>query len=78
LIFRKEKEAAAVRVYAPGGERHYGLKVGDIVHEKAFGCTVGPGEVIGFSPTDNNRVYIRLEDGEEVSAIAEYCQRVPP
>lgn len=55
--------------------RHYGLAIGDKVEERAFGSSLR-GTVIGFSPTDNNRAYLRLEDGTEHPAIAEYCRPV--
>jgi len=53
--------------------RYYGLRVGDIVEQKAFG-TSSKGEVIGYGFLDNNRVYVRLESGEETDFIAEWCE----
>lgn len=51
--------------------RYYGLRVGDIVEERAF-SSVLKGEVIEYC-MDNNRVYIRTEQGNHVSVVCEYC-----
>lgn len=56
-----------------GGIRHYGLMIGDVVEERAFGTVGGRGTVIDFHPTDNNRAYVREEDGSIVDVICEYC-----
>lgn len=55
--------------------RYYGLAIGDEVEERAFGSSLR-GTVIGFSPTDNNCAYLRLEDGTKHGSVAEYCKRV--
>jgi hypothetical protein len=52
--------------------RHYGLKVGDIVEERAFGVTLR-GKVISLPAGDNNAAYICLEDGEKMEVVAEWC-----
>lgn len=53
--------------------RHYGLEVGDVVEERAFNMIGGRGTVIDFHPTDNNRAFVREQDGSIVDVIAEYC-----
>ncbi len=52
-------------------ERHYGLRLGDTVEERAFG-NVLRGVVIEF-PWDNNAAYIRTADGGKTKVVAEWC-----
>jgi hypothetical protein len=53
--------------------RHYGLNIGDLVEQRAFGHVI-QGTVVELSPTDNNRAYIRTtEDGTVIPVIAEWC-----
>lgn len=53
-------------------ERHYGLRVGDTVEERAFG-NVLRGVVIEL-PLDNNAAYIRTANNEpKVKVVAEWC-----
>jgi len=46
--------------------RHYGLEIGDIV----MGFKV-EGVIVGFSPFDNNRAYVKTTDGDLVDVICE-------
>src|SRR5690242_3543070 len=52
---------------------HFGLQVGNRVEHTAFGHTI-VGEVIELPPTDNNRARLRLDDGTETDAVAEWCR----
>jgi hypothetical protein len=50
--------------------RYYGIRVGDIVScDPHTNC-----EVIGYGFLDNNKVYLRYEDGTEGSQVAEWCK----
>ena len=53
---------------------HYGLEKGDKV--KIF-ATVTPKicEVVDFSPTDNNKVYLKDESGT-FEYVCEWCQKI--
>lgn len=55
--------------------RYYGLRIGDIVDPKGLsGKTMYPNaEVVGFAYSDNNRVYIRKENGKITDWVAEWC-----
>lgn len=53
---------------------HYGLKVGDMVEERAFGQVLC-GRVIELDICDNNRAIIETDDGEHVPVVAEWCVR---
>ena len=55
--------------------RYYGLRIGDTV-EVNIGSLIQIkelAEVIGYAFMDNNRVYVRMEDGTETSWVAEWC-----
>ncbi len=52
--------------------RHYGIRVGDIVEERAFGH-VKKGEVMSYGFGDNNCVYMNIEGDITVKAIPEWC-----
>ena len=52
---------------------HYGLRLGDRVAHTAFGATI-TGEVIELPPTDNNRARVRMDDGQEIDVVAEWCR----
>lgn len=52
--------------------RYYGLRIGDVVEQRAFG-TVHRGTVFEYGVMDNNRVYVKDENGEELDFIAEWC-----
>ncbi len=52
--------------------RYYGIRIGDIVEERAFG-TVTRGEVMGYGLMDNNKVYINAEGDITLDAVAEWC-----
>jgi len=52
--------------------RHYGLRVGDEVIEEAFGMeTKGIVERLSH---DNNRAWLKLEDGSTYGAVCEWCK----
>jgi hypothetical protein len=56
--------------------RHYGLQVGDLVEECAFGQMLR-GRVVELVAHDNNRAIIGTDDGERVRVVAEWCTVVP-
>ena len=58
--------------WAVGGQRHYGLSIGDIVEERAFGC-IRRGVVVAFYPTDNNRAVVDVGGGIRLDVISEWC-----
>lgn len=49
--------------------RHYGLNIGDIVSFLDV-----DGEIVEFSPTDNNKAYIKTKTGEVLDAVCEWCK----
>lgn len=51
--------------------RHYGLKVGDLVEERAFGQVLR-GRVVELPVIDNNRAIIETVDGAHVPVVAEW------
>lgn len=53
--------------------RYYGVRIGDIVSEEIFQDVRRRGEVVGFGFMDNNRVYVRDEDGKISGWVAERC-----
>jgi hypothetical protein len=56
--------------------RYYGLRIGDLVQIKT-GLQSNPkilnAEVIDYGFLDNNRVMLKLENGEETDWVAEWC-----
>jgi len=52
--------------------RYYGLRIGDTVKVKAY--NIETAEVAEYGVFDNNRVYIKLPDGEKISCVAEWCK----
>ena len=56
--------------------RYYGLRVGDLVSYDIPGTakTGETYEVISYGFMDNNRVILRDDKGEEIEAVAEWCQ----
>jgi hypothetical protein len=57
--------------------RYYGLRIGDTVKLDFFNFKKEDkdtlAEVIGYGVMDNNKVYVRLENDEERSYVAEWC-----
>jgi hypothetical protein len=54
--------------------RYYGLRVGDTVELK-YGPVKGmKAEVTAYCFGDNNRVYVRMEDGTKTDWVAEWCE----
>ena len=57
--------------------RHYGIMVGDRVRDR-FNAEKQPGcesaTVIFLYPTNNNRVKVRNDSGEEYDMVAEWCE----
>ncbi|RPI82260.1 MAG: hypothetical protein EHM34_07210 [Nitrosopumilales archaeon] len=53
--------------------RYYGLRIGDIV-QLDFTTPSLRGEIFEYGFMDNNRVYIKMEDGRETSWTAEWCK----
>jgi hypothetical protein len=55
--------------------RYYGLRIGDLVtiNMGMSGSKPLNAEVIEYGFFDNNRVYLKLEDGSEISWVAEWC-----
>jgi hypothetical protein len=56
--------------------RCYGLRVGDIVSPKIPNGKEfykGQAEVIELALLDNNKVYLRFNDGSEIDWVAEWC-----
>jgi hypothetical protein len=51
--------------------RYYGLRIGDIISVE-FPSMNSLAEVVDYGG-DNNRVYIKLEDGTITDWVAEYC-----
>ena len=52
--------------------RYYGLRIGDTVSVEVPNKTI-QAEVVEYSGFDNNRVYIKFEDGRITDWIAEHC-----
>lgn len=52
--------------------RYYGVRIGDIVEENAFG-TKTRGEVMGYGILDNNKVYVNIEGDLTLDFIPEWC-----
>lgn len=55
--------------------RHYGLKVGDLVEERAFGQVLR-GRVVELVAHDSNRAIIEADDGERIPVVAGWCVRL--
>lgn len=53
--------------------RYYGVRVGDTV-ELSFSSKTIKAEVTGYDFMDNNRVYVKTEDGTNTSWVAEWCK----
>jgi len=56
-------------------DRYYGLRVGDIVflgHKSQSPRILA--EVTGYGFMDNNRVYVKTEDGLDTDYVAEWCE----
>jgi hypothetical protein len=55
--------------------RYYGLRVGDIVFLGFKSQSPRKlAEVTGYGFMDNNRVYVKTEDGEDTDYVAEWCE----
>jgi hypothetical protein len=55
--------------------RYYGLRKGDIVFLGFKSQSPRKlAEVVGYGFMDNNRVYVKTEDGEETDYVAEWCE----
>ena len=55
--------------------RYYGLRKGDTVKLQFSHQNPEPiAEVIEYGFMDNNRVYVKLENGEETDWVAEWCE----
>lgn len=52
--------------------RYYGIRIGDIVEENAFGIKTR-GEVMGYGLLDNNKVYANVEGDLTIDFIPEWC-----
>ena len=51
---------------------HYGLRVGDLVQEKAFGSlTEG---IVTHLCLDKNAAMIKVSNGEEIKIVCEWCK----
>lgn len=61
------------KVIVVGGNRHYGLKIGDRVKQCAFNRTI-EGYVVELHVMDNNGATIRLDDGREMNVVCEWCE----
>ena len=57
-------------------DRYYGVRVGDIVRYGVPGLPQDKEtyEVIRYGFMDNNRVILRSKSGEEIRAVAEWCE----
>lgn len=57
--------------------RYYGLRIGDTVKLDFYKVRKEDAdviaEVIEYGAMDNNRVYVRFEDGKETGCVAEWC-----
>lgn len=51
--------------------RYYGIEVGDRVD-----CRGLIGTVERLDPMDNNRVYVRMDNGKTFPCVAEWCEKV--
>ena len=51
---------------------HYRLKLGQTVEQRFAGHSLR-GVVVGLAIGDNNRAYIRLDDGTKADVVAEWC-----
>lgn len=56
-------------------KRYYGLRIGDLVLDSWLDDRSPIYEVVGFSITDNNRVYIKnIKTNEVDNTVAEWCK----
>lgn len=53
--------------------QRYGKRIGDTIAVSSFGQTPYLSEVVGYYPVDNNRLYIKGQDGTIIDWIAEWC-----
>jgi hypothetical protein len=53
--------------------RRYGKRVGDRVRYKYFNWSF-EGTVVDLGYFDNNKVYVKKDDGEIVDCVAEWCE----
>lgn len=54
-------------------QRWHGLRIGDLVEERAFGSVLR-GRVIELHPMNNNAAYIAMEKGDKpFKVVAEWC-----
>jgi hypothetical protein len=55
--------------------RYYGLRIGDIVFLGFKSQSPRKlAEVTGYGVMDNNRVYVKTEDGVDTDYVAEWCE----
>lgn len=54
--------------------RRYGKRIGDMVKITPFGQASCLSEVVGYYPIDNNRLYIKGQDGIIIDWVAEWCE----
>ena len=55
--------------------RYYGLRIGDMVNPKGpTGKSYGIAEVVEYALMDNNRVYLKRDDGSVIDWVAEWCE----
>lgn len=51
-----------------------GKRIGDVIKVAAFGQASYLSEVVGYYPVDNNRLYIKGQDGTIIDWIAQWCE----
>lgn len=56
-----------------GRNRYYGKRIGDTVKLSFYPIDNTIAEVIEYGAMDNNRIYVKLENGETIKWIAEHC-----
>lgn len=57
-----------------GRSQRDGKRIGDVIKVAAFGQASYLSEVVGYYPVDNNRLYIKGQDGTIINWIADCCE----
>lgn len=52
----------------------YGKRIGDVIKVTPCGEVPYLSEVVGYYPVDNNRLYIKGQDGTIIDWIADWCE----
>lgn len=71
-MFDVETCYEVVKICKNRERKNYGINLGDLVEERAFGIAIR-GRVVEVHDWDRNRVTVQTEDGSRVDFIAEFC-----